>query len=232
MDGGVDTVLRIGLLLPDLLGTYGDGGNARVLARRARARGIAAEILEMRVGSTLPDADLYLVGGGEDGPQRLACEVLRTSGLASRIEGGAHLFAVCAGLQLIGTSFAVAGNDSVEGLGIVEAVTTRGVDRSVGDLAVTSGPNVLVGFENHGGVTALGATVDALGSVVRGRGNNGRVDGIRAGRVWATYAHGPVLALNPWLADALLSSVLGRDLEPLVSIADELHLARRRALRV
>jgi lipid II isoglutaminyl synthase (glutamine-hydrolysing) len=35
-------VLRIALLYPELLGTYGDGGNALVLAERARRRGIEA----------------------------------------------------------------------------------------------------------------------------------------------------------------------------------------------
>ena len=34
-------MLKIALVYPELLGTYGDGGNALVLAERARRRGIA-----------------------------------------------------------------------------------------------------------------------------------------------------------------------------------------------
>ena len=36
--------LNIGLVLPDVLGTYGDDGNALVLRERARRRGIDASI--------------------------------------------------------------------------------------------------------------------------------------------------------------------------------------------
>lgn len=50
--------------------------------------------------------------------------------------------------------------------------------------------------------------------------------------MWATYAHGPVLALNPWLADAVLSEALGGwDLAPLETVADRLYDSRCRALR-
>ena len=34
--------VRIGLVLPDVMGTYGDGGNAVVLRQRLLLRGIAA----------------------------------------------------------------------------------------------------------------------------------------------------------------------------------------------
>ena len=40
--------LSIGLILPDVLGTYGDDGNALVLRQRARMRGIDAEIVPIK----------------------------------------------------------------------------------------------------------------------------------------------------------------------------------------
>ena len=61
------SALRIALVYPDLLGTYGDRGNALVLAHRARARGIDATIVEVAAGTPLPDScDIYLLGGGEE----------------------------------------------------------------------------------------------------------------------------------------------------------------------
>jgi hypothetical protein len=36
--------------------------------------------------------------------------------------------------------------------------------------------------------------------------------------------------MNPWLADEILSSVLGRELEPLDSVADDLYAERRAAI--
>ncbi len=218
--------MRIALVFPELLGTYGDGGNAVVLAQRLERRGLPAEMMNVGPGEAFPDADLYLLGGGEDGPQRLAADLLIASTLAERVADGAGVFAVCAGLQLLGTSFAVEGEAIYPGLDLVPALTVRGIARSVGDAAVRVEGRLVVGFENHGGVTHLAPGLDAFGEVVVGHGNDTQSDGFRAGRVWATYLHGPVLAQNPWLADALLASVLGHELEPLASVADDLYAAR------
>ena len=49
------SALRIGVLLPEVLGTYADGGNALVLAERARRRGIDARIEYVGVGDAIPD---------------------------------------------------------------------------------------------------------------------------------------------------------------------------------
>lgn len=228
MDAADGAVVRIALLYPDLLGTYGDGGNATALSARARARGLDVDVVAVTLGVPVPAADIYLLGGGEDGPQRLARDLLADGGLLERYRDGAHVVAVCAGLQILGTSFAVEGDDTFAGLGLVDAVTTRGSSRSVGDLAVMVHGRLLVGFENHGGVTTLGPGVDALGDVVHGRGSDGVRDGFRAPRVWATYAHGPVLAQNPWFADEILAEVVGRELSPWPSVADRLYDQRCR----
>lgn len=218
--------MTIGVVYPDLLGTYGDGGNAVALAARARARDIDVEVVAMTIATGISDAHLYLLGGGEDGPQRLARDLLADSAFAERVGEGSLVFAVCAGLQILGTSFSVEGDTSYPGLALVDVTTTRGATRSVGDLAVMVSGRVMVGFENHGGVTVLGERVQPLGQVLLGRGNDGRVDGYRAPGIWATYAHGPVLAQNPWLADEVLSEVTGRDLEPWPSVADRLYAER------
>ncbi len=225
-------VLTVALIFPELLGTYGDGGNARVLVERARQRGIDANLVVVGVGEEVPSATLFVLGGGEDGPQGLAADQLRVSSFASRVEDGSFVVAVCAGLQILGTTFCVEGRDDYPGLNLVDAVTRRAKKRAVGELAVRVKGKALVGFENHGGTTTLGAGVTPLGEVLRGRGNDGKVDGFVAERVWATYAHGPVLALNPWWADEILGAVLGVSLEPLVTVADDLYEERRGALKV
>ena len=227
----VERVLTIGHLYPDLLGTYGDGGNALVLAERARRRNIDARILNVGINDDVPDASIYLLGGGEDGPQRLGADLLRQTSFASRVRDGSFVLAVCAGLQILGTSFAVEGDDEHEGLGVVDAITRRGAARSVGDLVVRVNGRALLGFENHGGQTTLGSGVKALGTVERGRGNDGVVDGFTTPTIWASYAHGPVLAMNPWFADEILERVLNRRLDAISSAADQLYEERRRTLR-
>ncbi|MGB8196080.1 MAG: hypothetical protein WCF25_03640 [Acidimicrobiales bacterium] len=217
-------------LYPDLLGTYGDGGNALALAERARRRGIEVESVNVTLGTEVPDASLYLLGGGEDGPQRLAADLLRGSSFVERVRDGARVLAVCAGLQILGASFCVEGNDEYEGLGLVDVVTSRGERRSVGELATRVDGQLLVGFENHGGRTTLLGGLDALGTVTKGRGNDGKLDGYRTKNIWATYAHGPVLAMNPWFCDEILAAVLDVELEPLASVADALYHERCRVL--
>lgn len=226
MARGFDGVLKVALVYPELLGTYGDGGNALVLEERARRRGIEVRLVRVGVDDEMPDASIYLLGGGEDGPQRVGVDLLRRSSFVEHVRDGGFVFAVCAGLQILGTSFAVEGDDEYQGLGLVGAVTRRGETRAVGDLVVRVGDRRLVGFENHGGRTTLDASVEPLGVVERGRGNDGAADGFKTASAWATYAHGPVLAMNPWLADELIASVLGHELEPLASAADELYRER------
>ena len=236
-----ESAVRIAVVLPELLGTYGDGGNGIILERRLQWRGIAVERVECGDGAALPEnADLYLLGGGEDRPQTLAARELRSSGALNRAHAhGAVVFAVCAGYQIIGESFP--GAEGIEpGLELLDVITTVGAGpRAVGELlfepdAVLDVP-LLSGFENHQGVTALGRDVRPLGRVIHGVGNGAdgpgrtpdRSEGARAERIIATYAHGPVLARNPALADYLLELIVG-PLDPLEHEVVEATTALRR----
>jgi len=75
-----ERTVSIAVLYPELLGTYGDGGNAVVLSERLRWRGIDTDVITLRAGDTVPTScDIYLMGGGEDGPQALAARELSES---------------------------------------------------------------------------------------------------------------------------------------------------------
>jgi CobQ-like glutamine amidotransferase family enzyme len=217
------STVEVALVFPDLLGTYGDSGNAVILAQRLRWRGQPAEVIEINAGGTVPTScDFYVIGGGEDLPQSLAARDLNAGRPIQRaVERGAAVLAICAGLQVLGTSFV--GPDGVDraGLGLLDCTTVPGRGRrAVGELVVEPSPRwalpTLSGYENHAGVTRLGPEARPVGHVRSGTGN-GAGDGIEgavAGKVWGTYLHGPVLARNPVLADHLLSLVVG-PLEPL-----------------
>lgn len=214
-----DSVVEIALVFPELLGTYGDGGNALVLARRLAQRGIAARVVEVGISDAVPrKADIYLLGGGEDSPQFTALEALRASGaLTDAVQQGSVVLAVCAGFQIIGATLVDGDNHAVDGLGLLDAVTTRAPRRLVGEVAVRDhalGTGWLVGFENHRGVTAIGSGVTPLGPRRPERGCS--TDGAVLGHVVGTYLHGPVLARNPLFADQLLEWVVG----PLAPWAD------------
>jgi CobQ-like glutamine amidotransferase family enzyme len=215
--------VRVALVYPDLLGTYGDSGNAVILAQRLRWRGLQAEIIEINAGGHVPDScDLYVLGGGEDLPQSLAASELNAERPLHRaVERGAAVLAICAGLQVLGRSFV--GPDGVDrpGLGLLDCVSTRGAGpRAIGELVVEPTAEAslptLSGYENHGASTRLGPDAQPAGRVRSGVGNgDGRQsEGVVAGHIWGTYLHGPVLARNPALADLLLGWVVG-PLKPL-----------------
>lgn len=232
--------LSIALLYPELLGTYGDGGNATVLAQRARWRGIGAEVVEVGAGDPVPrSCQLYLMGGGEDGPQALAVRELKASGaLGAAVDAGAAVLAVCAGYQVLGRDFVGPGGAPAPGLGLLDCSTARGKGtRRVGEMVVDPAPGFglprLTGYENHAGVTSLGPGAQPLGRVRAGHGNDtgDGSEGIVTGHVVGTYLHGPVLARNPALADLLLSWVAG-PLDPIDDAeVEELRAERMKAAR-
>jgi len=209
----------IGLVRPDLLGTYGDGGNAVVLRERLRRRGMDATIREIGRTDPATSADLYVLGGGEDSAEvALAADEGVAAALRVAAAAGTPIFGVCAGFQVLGETFADAGGNVRPGLGLLDVRTSRRLAaRAVGEVAATptiAGLGVLTGFENHGGATDRGPGAAPLATVTHGVGNGDGTDGAVQGRIVATYLHGPVLARNPDLADLLLGWVVG-DLPPL-----------------
>ncbi|WRS30342.1 glutamine amidotransferase [Actinomycetaceae bacterium MB13-C1-2] len=217
-----DSALRVGLIYPSILGTYGDGGNARILAERARRRGFDAEVVVIDLGATIPaELDVYTLGGGEDVAQAIAAQSMRGDrGLCLAVEANKPVLAICAAMQLLGTEYTDATGVRVEGLGLLDVVTSPMGKRAIGEVVeqplIEGLTQPLTGFENHGGRTRLGSGAKPLGRVVVGTGNGdeSRVEGAVQGSIIGTYLHGPALARNPELADLILSRVLG-GLEPL-----------------
>lgn len=233
---GTSTV-TIGLLLPDVLGTYSDAGNATVLAQRLRWRGMAAEIRPITARDVpATSAAVYLLGGGEDTAQQFAADWLRRHGpLCRALETSAVTLAVCAGLQILGQSLTSASGHHYPGLGLLDIATVAGHQRAVGEVISTCavpGVGSLTGFENHRGVTTLGPGINPLGRVITGTGNGTRdgtrqrTEGVLTDRIIGTYLHGPVLARNPALADHILHKATGQSLPPLDDLPDQTALRR------
>src|SRR5438046_7299930 len=93
------------------------------------------------------------MGGGEDGPQALAArELAESRALHTAADGGAVVFGVCAGIQILGHEFANPDGSAHPGLGLLDCRTVRGSGRRrIGELLVepTIGAlPLLSGFEN------------------------------------------------------------------------------------
>ena len=231
-----ESTIRIGLVLPDVMGTYGDGGNSVVLRQRLRLRGFDAEIVNITLDDPVPSTlDLYTLGGAEDYAQRLATRhLIRYPGLQEAAAKGAPVLAICAAIQVLGHWYETSAGERVDGVGLLDLTTSPQPRRTIGE--VVSQPLLpglterLTGFENHRGGTVLGSDAQPLARVISGAGNRegDGIDGAVQGSVVATYLHGPCLARNPQLADRLLATVVG-DLPPLVRMPPGVLLELRHA---
>jgi CobQ-like glutamine amidotransferase family enzyme len=224
--------LRLLALYPEQMNIYADRGNIIFLQRRCEWRGIPFRYTAAGPGEGFDpgDHDLIYIGGGQDRDQVLVAEdMLRTKrdAISSAVEDGAALLAVCGGYQLLGHRYQL-GDESIPGLGIADLETVRDPGpRLIGNVSIEvdfgDDPQVLAGFENHGGRTYLGPDAVPLGRVLHGHGNNDRdgYEGIKRLNVVGTYLHGPLLPKNASLADRLIALAIERrtgtlpELEPL-----------------
>jgi CobQ-like glutamine amidotransferase family enzyme len=217
--------VKIASIYPTLLGTYGDGGNVAALKHLATLHGISVEITNVSPGQHVPhDADIYVLGGGEDTAQSAAAAALHASGaLAEGVKNGASVLAICAGYQILGHTFLDAEGKPSAGLALLDVTTDRLEKRAVGELVAQPSSfapagltEVFTGYENHGGHTHLGPDAKPLATVTHGVGNGDGTEGAINGRVLGTYLHGPCLVRNPRIAERLLGWAVDRDLDHIV----------------
>jgi CobQ-like glutamine amidotransferase family enzyme len=223
--------MKIVRIYNELLGTYGDRGNAEVAAFRASNRGIKVELIDVNFNDYIPtDGDLYFLGGAEDKAQIIATKKLKNNQILNKLAAdGKVILAICAAYQIFGESY-FADGEIQSGLGILPIETRAGAQRYVGELLVESSLGKFIsGFENHGGLTKyLGNEVTPFGKVLSGFGNGDqKFDGAIVNHVYGTYLHGPVLARNPELADKLIENALDQKLPDFSDeLADRYHNQR------
>ena len=233
--------LRVCALYPELMNIYADRGNLAVLRARCEWRGLGFELAGSTLGEGLDAGahDLFYMGGGQDRDQvAVAHDMVDTKrdALHEAAGRGAVVLAVCGGYQLLGNAYEL-DDEELPGVGLVDLRTVREAGpRLIGNCAIEAdlgtGPQVIAGFENHGGRTYLGEGERPLGEVLKGHGNNGRdgTEGVHRGNVVGTYLHGPLLPKNVWLADRLIELALEVELEPLDDALERAaHGSARRA---
>ncbi len=204
-------------LLPRLLNTNGDAGNARVLAQRIRWSGHDARVVDVHSHADVPEeVDAVSIGSGTDAALLPTRDVLRTLVEELRVwsNSGVPILAVGSGWELLSWGIDLADGTVVEGLGLVAGHAVPRTVRATDDIIVSSKYGRLIGFENHAR-DYVGAEASPLGRVLYGTGNGDKatglqIEGLTMGEVFCTHLHGPVLARNPALADHLLQAVFTR----------------------
>ena len=237
--------LRILHLYPRELGINGDAGNVTTLVKRSEWRGLEAAVVRHEVGDELVSAvDLVHVGSGPLSSQRIVhADLLRIApALRELASSGVPMLAIAGGWQLLGHQLVTADGETLAGAGVFPSRATLGAARRVGEIVVESSDGTLAGFENHSAKTVLDDRAEALGTVLEGFGNGPdasgeRLEGVRVGESFGTHLHGPVLPMNPVLADRMLGAALARRGEQLpqptsreLSSADGFAANARRAI--
>lgn len=231
--------LNICILYPDLLNSYGDTGNATILAHRASEHGIETEVFQISLNEEFrPDLyDIVLMGGGQFHEQSIVAKDLRAGKgeiLRDYVNAGKVALLICGAYQLAGEYYVDDNGQREDGLGILPIYTVAGEKRMIGDLVIEDADGATyIGFENHLGKTNIG-DLEPLGRVVAGFGNNGEdgYEGCRFKNTIGTYLHGPLLAKNPELTDWMIkraSALKGYEFE-LKSFDDEWEKAAKKTI--
>lgn len=197
-------------LYPKEMNIYGDWGNVLTIKRRLEWHGCSPKIVEHHPGKPFPkDVDIIIGGGGQDSGQAVVqndlLEISET--LHAVADNDTPMLVICGLYQLFGRFFKTSDGKTIQGIGIFAAETHGGPKRLIGNTVIES-PRFgeLIGYENHSGLTLLDTNQQALGRVVKGKGNNGEdtTEGAVYKNVYGSYLHGSLLPKNPVFADELI----------------------------
>lgn len=213
--------LKICHMYPDVLNLYGDRGNVICMTKRLRWRGIDASVTKLPIGDSrsLAGFDLVFIGGGQDFEQQVLLSDLhrgKDREIKAAVEDGVTFLTICGGYQMLGSYYETFDGKRCDFIGALDLYTKGSVKRMIGNYkfqcSPSAGGSVVVGFENHSGKTWLGSSLEPLGKVLSGFGNNGEdgSEGAHYKNVFGTYSHGPLLPKNPELCDLILKTALER----------------------
>ncbi|MEY4391046.1 MAG: hypothetical protein RLZZ400_789 [Actinomycetota bacterium] len=202
--------LRILHLYPETLRLNGERGNVAALKLRAELAGLSVKISTLEIGESLPSKrpHLIFIGSGTLSATKVAHADLakKDRQIHAWIAQGLKVLAVGSGFDLVSKSLELPDGSFLEGLGLTN--TTHKIEASyvVGEVWLSEG---FAGFVNSNRLIVRGAPGLELGAV-RSSDNAGLVayvDGYQDGKVMASNVQGPLLPMNPQLADRLLSWV-------------------------
>jgi lipid II isoglutaminyl synthase (glutamine-hydrolysing) len=227
------STLMIATLFPLDTVAAGDEANGPALARRARQRGIEATHMTVTRRDAMVRARIYLLGGdGLAGVSDLVTH-LRATTVAEEVRAGrAIVLAVDAGLAAIGHSWTDPAGASHDGLDLV-GFSARARPSSLVSTTTAPAPDLglpaMIGWHSRTFELTRDPGVHPLVELASGDPSAGAaLDGVLTPGVIGTQLHGPVLALNPELADLVLARALGvPGWDPLPIPAVETARARR-----
>lgn len=208
--------IKMAYLYEDLMNTYGDSGDVKILRYLLQNQGYDVHVDNVSLNDDFnaKDYDFIFFGGGQDFEQMIVAKDLQRhhETLRDYIEAGKPMLAICGGYQLLGDYYMTSDGTTINGLGILPLHTVFKADsRMIGNTHVKTPWGEIRAFENHSGRTYFDkdSNLKPLGEVLEGYGNNpeDKQEGLRYKQTIGSYSHGPILR-NENIADAIAKMII------------------------
>lgn len=211
-------MINIVHLFPDQLGLNGERGNVHCLQSRLRWAGIECSIHEVSSKADLPrSVDAVVIGSGTLSGALEALELMQPfrEVLVELANSGVPMLALGLGWEILGKEIVLLDGTTLVGLGIYPSKSKR-VDKraSCESFGFYQSGNLSAGYANHAAEISLLENAEPLIQLEAGYGNSSLSEAPEAageGLFWknlmAARLNGPLLNLNPHLADAFLALI-------------------------
>ncbi|CAB4628641.1 MAG: hypothetical protein F2613_00470 [Actinobacteria bacterium] len=208
-------------LFPSQLGLNGESGNLDCLVQRLKWAGIDSSVkIFDGTGSIGSDFDAVFIGSGTLAGALEALEMIE--GQAAKVRElaarGTPFFALGLGWEILGESIELMDGRTVAGVGVFPSRSVRVAQRASAESYGFDGNGELTtGYANHSAEIELLNDAKALVSLKAGFGNSSMQsakqksdEGVLEGNLMGARLNGPLLPLNPHLADAFLKLVAAK----------------------
>jgi len=241
-------VIRFVHLFPRQLGLNGERGNLDCLHARLRWAGLESEIHEVNAVNEIPETvDAVFIGSGTLSGALEALERMRPlkQVLTEIASNGFPFLALGLGWEILGEEIQLLDGSKVPGLGIYPSKSKRvNVHASSEAFGFDRLGNLTAGYANHSSEISLLHDSQPLVSLVKGFGNSSTTsaprsiaEGLCVQNLVAARLNGPLLPLNPHLADGFIGKMASKsgfkyDQQSLEAReVDELSLSARTAIQ-
>jgi CobQ-like glutamine amidotransferase family enzyme len=213
-------VIKILHIAAHELSLNGEKGNLLCVQQRLRWSGFESVIVEDTKQASIPgDIDAVFIGSGTvaGADQALMNLGMHRESLRHLANSGVPFLALGLGWEILGETIELADGEKVGGLGIFPSSSKRVSRRASCESSGYDNSGVLTtGYANHQADITLASGVKVLVELEAGHGNSSTSDcssvpgeGLLADNLMAARINGPILAMNPHLADLFIGLIAG-----------------------
>ena len=220
--------IKIAYLYEDLMNTYGDSGDVKILSFLLKEKGYNTQVDNISLGADFNafNYDFLFWGGGQDFEQSVVAKdlVRHKDTIEQYINANKPMLCICGGYQFLGAYYETSSGETIKGLGILPFHTIFKADsRMIGDTEYETEWGKVRAFENHSGRTYFDdkTMLKPFGKMIEGYGNNPEEgnEGMRYKNTIGSYSHGPILK-NENVARAIADKIVTSHKERMAATAE------------